>query len=86
MWSFEVMKMTALRSEAVSLVENVPEKYLEALVKTLKTFVTDYEEELNIAKWQANPEKYEDEINEYVCGLVKSYRAEQRERKNANNR
>lgn len=80
--------MSELRAEAISLMEKMPEEYLFAIVQYAKDFFKDEEyakEQVNLAKWQAEPDKYENEINEFVNGWVKESRKEERARKNANN-
>ena len=80
--------MSELRAEAISLMEKMPEEYLFAIVQYAKDFLKDEEyakEQVNLAKWQAEPDKYENEINEFVNGWVKESRKEERARKNANN-
>jgi len=41
--SCEVIEMTALRSEAINLLENVPEKYLLEIVQYVKNFLAEKE-------------------------------------------
>ena len=71
-----------LRKEAISLIESLPDDRLVLAVQKLreynKTEIYEDEESAKIAKWQANPDKYEDDINEWVNGIVKAYRKERR--------
>lgn len=72
--------MSELRTEAMNLIQAMPEEYLFAIVQYARDFLKDKdyaEEQMNLAKWQADPDKYEDEINDFVNGWVK-------ETKNAN--
>lgn len=65
--------MSKLRNEAISLIEKMPEEYLFAIVQYARDFLKDKdyaEEQMNLAKWQADPDKYEDEINEFVNGWI----------------
>ncbi len=76
--------MTELRNEAISLMEKMPEEYLFAIVQYAKDFLKDEEyakEQMNLAKWQTDPDKYEDEIAEYVNGWVKETRRESAKQK-----
>ena len=80
--------MSELRSEAINLIEKMPEEYLFAIVQYVRDFLNDEEyakEQMNLAKWQTDPDKYEDEINEFVNGWVKETRKNERAVKNANN-
>ena len=74
--------MMALRKEAISLIESLPDDRLVLAVQKLreynKTEIYEDEESTKIAKWQADPDKYEDDINEWINGVVKAYRKERR--------
>lgn len=79
--------MSELRAEAISLMEKMPEEYLFAIVQYAQDFLKDKsyaEEQMKIAKFQSDPYKYEDEINEFVNGWIKETRNEERAKKNAN--
>ena len=71
--------MSELRAEAISLMEQMPEEYLFAIVQYAQDFLKDKnyaEEQMKLAKFQSDPDKYEDEINEYVNRWVKETRSE----------
>lgn len=79
--------MTALRSEAFDLIEKMPEKYLFAIVQYAQDFLKDKnfaEEQMKLAKFQSDPDKYADEINEFVNGWIKETGNEERAKNNAN--
>ena len=79
--------MSELRAEAVNLIEKMPEEYLFAIVQYAQDFLKDKdyaEHQVRVALWQQDPDKYEDEINEYVNRWVKETRNEERVKKNAN--
>ena len=71
--------MSELRAEAISLMEQMPEEYLFAIVQYAQDFLKDKdyaEHQVRVALWQQDPDKYEDEINEYVNRWVKETRSE----------
>ena len=75
--------MIELRKEAISLIESLPDDRLVLAVQKLREYnkpeLYEDEESAKIAKWQADPDKYEDDINEWVNGLVKAVRRKNRE-------
>ena len=79
--------MSELRAEAVNLIEKMPEEYLFAIVQYAQDFLKDKnyaEEQMKLAKFQSDPDKYEAEINEFVNAWVKETHNEERAKKNAN--
>ena len=71
--------MSELRAEAISLMEQMPEEYLFAIVQYAQDFLKDKdyaEHQVRVALWQQDPDKYEDEIQEYVNRWVKETRSE----------
>ena len=74
--------MSELREEAVSLIENMPEEYLLAIVQYVRRFKNKNfaDEQAMFAEWEQDPETYEEKIAEYVNSWVKADRKE-----NANN-
>ena len=79
--------MSELRAEAVNLMQIMPEEYLFAIVQYAQDFLKDKEyaeEQMKLAKFQSDPKKYEDEINEFVNGWIKETHNEERANKNAN--
>ena len=76
--------MSELRAEAISLMEKMPEEYLFAIVQYAKDFLKDKdyaEHQMRVALWQEDPDKYEDEIAEYVNSWVKETRRESAKQK-----
>ena len=66
--------MSDLRTEAVNLMKIMPEEYLFAIVQYAQDFLKDKdyaEEQMKLAKFQSDPDKYENEINEFVNGWIK---------------
>ena len=74
--------MSELRAEAVNLIENMPEKYLLAIVQYVRRFSNKSfaDQQAMFAEWEQDPETYEEKIAEYVNSWVKADRKE-----NANN-
>ena len=68
--------MTALRSEAFDLIEKMPEKYLLAIVQYARRFENQNfaDEQAMFAKWNEDPDTYEDKIAEYVHKIVRADR------------
>lgn len=66
--------MSDLRAEAISLLENLPEKYLLAIVQYARRFKDKEfaDEQAMFAMWENDPETYEDKISEYVNNWVKA--------------
>lgn len=80
--------MSALKNEAFSLIEKIPDEYMYRLNEMIRDFISEKEidnEEAKIARWQADPDKYENEISEYVAGFIKKIRSKKIERENADN-
>lgn len=78
--------MTALQQEAISIIQAMSDERLVLAISKLRE-VADFkiatyydEEDANIAKWEADPDKYADEINEWINGIIKEVRKERRER------
>lgn len=70
--------MSELRSEAINLIENMPEEYLLAIVQYARRFEDKgfADEQAMFAEWERDPETYEDKISEYVQSWVKDVRKE----------
>ena len=65
--------MSELRAEAVNLIEEMPEKYLLAVVQYARRFKNKSfaDEQAMFAEWERDPDTYEDKIAEYVHSWVK---------------
>ena len=65
--------MSDLRAEAIDLLENLPEKYLLAIVQYARRFKDKEfaDEQAMFAMWENDPETYEDKNSEYVNNWVK---------------
>lgn len=70
--------MSELRAEAISLLEKIPEKYLLAIVQYVRRFESKSfaDEQAMFAKWEQDPDTYEDKIAEYINSWVKDVRKE----------
>ena len=68
--------MSELRAEAVNLIEEMPEKYLLAIVQYARRFKNKSfaDEQAMFAEWNNDPDTYEDKIAEYVNKIVKADR------------
>lgn len=78
--------MSAIRTETYELIEKIPDDYIYWLNEMIKKFIADKEienEDEKLARWQADPDKYEKEISEFIKGGIKASRYEERA-KNAN--
>ena len=73
--------MSELRSEAINLIENMPEEYLLAIVQYARRFEDKKfaDTQAMFAEWERDPDTYEDKVAEYVHGFVKNVRREKRE-------
>ena len=69
--------MSELRAEAFDLVREIPEERLENFLSIIKNFLKSDETlaEKNL-KWLAEPDKYENEINECISEVIKEVRRE----------
>ena len=78
--------MSELRTEAVNLIENMPEEYLLAVVQYVRRFNNKSfaDEQAMFAEWEQDPDTYEEKIAEYVHSFVKNVRRESRENENFN--
>ena len=84
----EVIKMSELRNDSIRLISTAPEKYLAEIFETVKNLISrknNEEEDKKLEMWQAEPEKYENELNEWVCNFVKESRRKSRSLENADN-
>ena len=72
--------MSELRSEAINLIENMPEEYLLAIVQYARRFEDKgfADEQAMFAERECDPDTYEDKVAEYVNSRVKSVRQEKR--------
>ena len=71
--------MSAIRNETYKLIEKIPEDYIYWLNELIKKFIADKEienEDEKLARWQAEPDKYEKEISEFITGGIKASRYE----------
>ena len=70
--------MSELRSEAINLIEKMPEEYLLAIIQYARRFEDKgfADEQAMFAEWERDPETYEDKISEYVQSWVKDVRKE----------
>ena len=68
--------MSELRAEAINLLENLPEKYLLAIVQYARRFKDKEfaDEQAMFAEWEQDPDTYEEKIAEYVSSWVKADR------------
>ena len=68
--------MSELRTEAVNLIEKMPEEYLLAIVQYVRRFNNKNfaDEQAMFAKWEQDPETYEEKVAEYVNKIVKADR------------
>ena len=79
--------MSSIINETFELIEKIPDDYIYWLNELIKKFIADKEignEDEKLARWQADPDKYEDEINEFITGGIKASRYEARAKENAN--
>ena len=69
--------MTELKAEIFDLIEEVPEENFPKLLTLIKNFLKSEESlsEKNL-KWLANPDKYEDEINECISEVIREVNRE----------
>lgn len=80
--------MATIRDETFKLIEKIPDDYIYWLNELIKKFIEEKEienEDEKLARWQADPDKYEQEINDFIKGGIKAVRYEERAKKNANN-
>ena len=70
--------MASIRNETYQLIEKIPDDYIYWLNELIKKFIADKEidnEDEKLARWQADPDKYENEIysdgNDLRCLLCK---------------
>ena len=71
--------MATIRDITFKLIEKVPDDYIYWLNQTIRKFIADNElenEDEKLARWQADPDKYEKEINDYITGGIKASRYE----------
>ena len=68
--------MSELRTEAINLIEKMPEEYLLAIVQYARRFENKSfaDEQAMFAEWNNDPDTYEDKIAEYVNKIVKADR------------
>ena len=74
-----MIKMATIRNETYSLIEKIPDDYIYWLNELIKKFIADKEidnEDEKLARWQADPDKYEKEISEFITGGIKASRYE----------
>ena len=79
--------MNTIKNETYKLIEKIPEDYIYWLNELIKKFIADREidnEDEKFARWQADPDKYEAEINEFITGGIKASRYEARANANFN--
>jgi len=68
--------MSELRSEAISLMEKMPEEYLFAIVQYARRFEDKKfaDTQAMFAEWERDPDTYEDKVAEYVNKIVRADR------------
>ena len=72
--------MASIRDETYALIEKIPEDYIYWLNELIKKFIADKElenEDEKLARWQADPDKYEQEISDFIKGGIKASRYEE---------
>ena len=75
--------MSSIRTETYELIEKIPDDYIYWLNEMIKKFIEEKEienEDEKLARWQANPDKYENEISEFIKGGIKASRYEERDK------
>ena len=69
--------MATIRDETFKLIEKIPDDYIYWLNRLIRKFISDKEienEDEKLARWQADPDKYEQEISEFIKGGIKASR------------
>ena len=68
--------MSELSSEAISLMEKMPEEYLFAIVQYARRFEDKKfaDTQAMFAEWERDPDTYEDKVAEYVNKIVRADR------------
>ena len=72
--------MATIRTETYELIEKIPDDYIYWLNELIKKFIEEKEienEDEKLARWQADPDKYEKEISEFIKGGIKASRYEE---------
>lgn len=75
--------MSSIRTETYELIEKIPDDYIYWLNEMIKKFIKEKEienEDEKLARWQADPDKYENEISEFIKGGIKASRYEKRDK------
>ena len=75
--------MSSIRTETYELIEKIPDDYIYWLNEMIKKFIKEKEienEDEKLARWQADPDKYENEISEFIKGGIKASRYEERDK------
>ena len=71
--------MATIKDETYKLIEKIPEDYIYWLNELIKKFIEEKEienEDEKLARWQADPDKYEQEISDFIKGGIKASRYE----------
>ena len=71
--------MNTIKNETYELIEKIPEDYIYWLNELIKKFIEEKEienEDEKLARWQADPDKYEQEISDFIKGGIKASRYE----------
>ncbi len=75
--------MSSIRTETYELIEKIPDDYIYWLNEMIKKFIEEKEienEDEKLARWQADPDKDENEISEFIKGGIKASRYEERDK------
>lgn len=79
--------MSAIRNETYELIEKIPDDYIYWMNELIKKFIVDKEienEDEKLARRQADPDKYEQEISDFIKGVIEASRYEKRAKNNEN--
>ena len=79
--------MPSIRNETFKLIEKIPDDYIYWLNELIKKFIEEKEienEDAKLARWQADPDKYEQEISDFIKGGIKASRYEESAKNNEN--
>ena len=72
--------MNTIKNETYELIEKIPEDYIYWLNELIKKFIAEKEidnEDEKFARWHAEPDKYEQEISDFIKGGIKASRYEE---------
>lgn len=72
--------MATIKNETYSLIEKIPDDYIYWMNELIKKFIADKEidsEDEKFARWQADTDKYEQEISDFIKDGIKASRYEE---------